>query len=372
MRSESHRTRVAASIDRMEVAAFQVPTDAPESDGTAEWDRTTVVVVHAHAGDATGLGWSYASASAAEVIRHTLVPVLSGRDAFSIEASWQAMADAVRNMGRPGIASAAISAVDVALWDLKARLLDLPLVDLFGRVRDSVELYGSGGFTSYDDSRLADQLGGWAGQGFRHVKMKVGRNAGRDPNRLRLARRAIGDDCELFVDANGAYARKQAVAMADRFAAEADVRWFEEPVSSDDVEGLRLLRDRAPAAMEIAAGEYGYTPSYFRAMFAAGAVDVLQADATRCGGFTGFLKASALCEAFHLPLSAHCGPQLHAHVGCACRPLRHVEYFHDQARLEPLLFDGVLAAINGRLTPDRSRVGHGISLREADASKFAV
>jgi L-alanine-DL-glutamate epimerase-like enolase superfamily enzyme len=160
--------------------------------------------------------------------------------------------------------------------------------------------------------------------------------------------------------------------MAERFASDYDVSWFEEPRPSDDLEGLRLLRDRAPVGMDIAAGEYGDTPGYFRRMLEAGAVDCLQADATRCGGFTGFLKVAALCEAFQMPLSAHCAPQLHAHIGCAAEALRHMEYFHDHVRIEPMLFDGIIEPKHGRLAPDDARPGHGMTLKTQDAEKFRV
>ena len=264
----------------------------------------------------------------------------------------------------------AIAAVDNALWDLKAKLLGLPLVTLLGAVRESVPVYGSGGFTSYTDTQLREQLGGWVGAGIARVKMKVGREPGRDPARVRVAREAIGD-AQLFVDANGAYGRKQALALAQVFA-DLGVTWFEEPVSSDDLDGLRLLRDRAPAGMDIAAGEYGYDLIYFRRMLEAGAVDVLQADATRCAGITGFMRAAALCEAFELPLSAHCAPSLHAHPGCAATPLRHIEYFHDHVRIERMLFDGALTPEHGALRPDLSRPGLGLEFKRADAARYAV
>jgi len=359
-------------IERLEVAVYRVPTDAPESDGTLEWDHTDAVVVRVTSGKTTGLGWSYAAPAAANLVDTILRPVIVDHSALAIEAHWQRMGHQLRNVGRPAAGLMAISAVDIALWDLKAKLLERSLVDLWGPVREAVALYGSGGFTSYTEARLAEQLGGWIGDGLGRVKMKVGRDAAADPQRVGVARKAIGTQAELFVDANGAYGRKQALAMAERFSAECGVTWFEEPRSSNDLEGLRLLRDRGPGGMDIAAGEYGDTPGYFRRMLEAGAVDCLQADATRCGGFTGFMKVSALCEAFEVPLSAHCAPQLHAHVGCAVQPLRHVEYFHDHTRLEPLLFDGILHPQEGTLRPDRSRPGHGLTLRTSDAERYRL
>jgi len=277
----------------------------------------------------------------------------------------------IRNLGRPGICSMAISAVDCALWDLKARLLNLPLVTLLGQVRDAAPVYGSGGFISYSDRQLSDQLSRWVEQGIRQVKIKIGRDAIRDVERIRVAREAISPETELYVDANGAYSRKQALTQAERFAP-FGVTWFEEPVSSDDLEGLHLLRDRAPAAMEIAAGEYGYDLFYFRKMLAAGAVDVQQADVTRCGGITGFLQVAALCQAHNVPLSAHTAPALHTHVACAVHPFKNVEYFHDHARIEAMLFEGLPQLVHGELRPDLSRPGNGLELKRADAERFAA
>src|SRR5579883_1085598 len=219
----------------------------------------------------------------------------------------------------------AIAAVDAALWDLKARLLDLPLVTLLGASREAAPIYGSGGFTSYSQEQLQNQLGGWVAMGIPRVKMKIGRDPDADPMRVAHAREAIGPDTELFVDANGAYSRKEALALANIFAAEYGVTWFEEPVSSDDLDGLHLIRDRAPAGMDIAAGEYGYDSFYFRRMLDAGAVDVLQADGTRCAGITGFLHAAALCQAHCMRLSAHTAPAWHTHVCCAASPVIHLE-----------------------------------------------
>lgn len=358
-------------VETLNVSTFVLPTDLPEADGTLEWSSTTMVLAEARAGDECGLGYTYADNATALLIRDTLADTVVGLDALSPPAAYAAMWHRIRNLGRPGVCSMAISAVDCALWDLKARLLDVPLVTLLGQVRAGAPIYGSGGFTSYSDQQLSNQLSGWIRQGIRSVKMKIGRDANRDAQRVQIARDAIGSDAELFVDANGAYSRKQALAQADRFA-RFGVSWFEEPVSSDDLEGLRLLRDRTPEGMEIAAGEYGYDVFYFQKMLAAGAVDVQQADVTRCGGITGFLQVAALCQAHNIPLSAHTAPALHTHVVCAVTPFRNLEYFHDHVRFEQRLFDGLPLLINGELRPDLSRPGNGLELRRADAERFAA
>ena len=310
-----------------------------------------------------GFGYTYAKAATAAMIRD-LFDVI---DEDEIEKSWAAMIRAVRNVGRRGIAAMAISAIDAALWDRKAKSLGCSMTKLLGSVRDGVPVYGSGGFTSYSIDELTKQLAGWVSEGIPRVKMKIGRDADADRDRVRAAREAIGDDAQLFVDANGAYTRKQAVEQARAFEAQ-NVTWFEEPVSSDDLAGLQFIRERTN--IEVAAGEYGYELQYFAEMIPH--VDVLQADATRCLGITGFIKTAALCEANNIQLSAHCAPSLHAALGCALLPVRHLEYFFDHARIESMLFDGFIAPHNGALYPDASRPGLGIELKEKDAEKYAL
>ena len=359
------------AVNRLHVSSHTIPTDFPESDGTIEWDKTTIVIVEAFGGGKSGLGYTYADNATAELIHKKLAEVVKGADALSPPAVYMKMWRGLRNLGRPGICSMAISAVDCALWDLKARLLDLPLVTLLGQQRAGALIYGSGGFTSYSDLQLAEQLGGWAAQGIRQVKMKIGREPERDTERVSLARAAIGPKVELFVDANGAFSPKQAVDYAELFG-EYDVRWFEEPVSSDDLAGLKLVRERAPAPMQVAAGEYGYDIFYFRRMLDAGAVDVQQADVTRCGGITAFLQIDALCQAHNIPLSGHTAPSLHTHVACATVQFKNLEYFHDHVRIEQMLFDGLPALVNGEMQPDLSRPGNGLELKRAAAEKFAA
>jgi L-alanine-DL-glutamate epimerase-like enolase superfamily enzyme len=353
------------------VSVYTVPTDGPESDGTLEWTSTTIVIVELSAGGVTGLGYTYGHKATAALISDMLFSIVSDRDAMDVAGAWIAMTRAIRNQGRPGIASMAIAAVDVALWDLKARLLRIPLVTLLGQVRDRVPVYGSGGFTSYSVERLQHQLADWVARGISRVKMKVGRDSTEDDQRVSAARSAIGPSADLFVDANGAYSRKAALAHAETFA-DAGVTWFEEPVSADDLEGLRLLRDRAPAGMDITAGEYGYDQYYFRRMLDAGAVDVLQADATRCAGITGLLQAGALCDAYNVALSSHTASSLHLHPCCAIGRVRHLEHFYDHERIERMLFDGAPEPVDGVLRPDLSRPGLGLELKHADASRYAA
>lgn len=362
----------AIPVGGLRAAAYTIPTDAPESDGTLAWDSTTLVVVTAEAGGRTGIGYTYAGPAAAAVAGHELAEVVIGRDALTPQASWAAMQHAVRNLGRPGLVAEAVSAVDIALWDLRSRLLDEPLTRTLGAMHDATPIYGSGGFTSYDNTRLAEQLGGWAEAGIGRVKMKVGRDPDADADRVAAARAAIGDDVDLFVDANGAYTRKQALWWANWFA-DNGIRWLEEPVSSDDLPGLAQLRAHGPGGVDIAAGEYGYHLPYFQAMLDADAVDCLQADVTRCLGISGVLRVAALCDARSLDLSLHCAPQISAHVGTAIWHLRHLEYFHDHVRIEHMAFDGVLQPDSGGvLRPDRTRSGHGLSLRDAEVEQFRV
>ncbi len=364
--------RPAVPLESLRASAFEIPTGRPEADGTISWTSTTLILVEATAGSTTGIGYTYAHACIVRLIADKLAPLMKGRDALSPESAWASMQRAIRNLGREGLAATAISAVDTALYDLKARLLDVPLCALLGSFRTEVPIYGSGSFTSYADEELRRQLSGWVTEdGCRYVKMKVGSEPERDPHRVEVARRAIGDRPQLFVDANGAYAVKQALRLADVFAGYG-VSWFEEPVSSDDLAGLRFVREHAPVGMDVAAGEYAYTADYVRIMLQAGAVDVQQADLTRCGGVTGFLQAAALCDAFHIDLSGHCAPSLHLHVACAAPRLRHLEWFHDHVRIEHMLFDGAPEPRNGMIRPDLSRPGHGLAFKHADAARYAV
>jgi L-alanine-DL-glutamate epimerase-like enolase superfamily enzyme len=359
-------------VDHVTAAVYEIPTDRPEADGTLAWSKTTLVTVQVTGGGAVGLGYTYAASACKPLIEGELAAAVTGQSVLDTGAAWQAMVRAVRNLGRPGLVSCAISAVDAALWDLKAVLLGLPLGRLLGMVRTEVPVYGSGGFTTYDEAAARTQLEHWTG-GLRipRVKIKIGESWGanetRDLARIAFARRVIGPGAELYVDANGGYTRKQAVRMARAMAGDG-VSWFEEPVSSDDLDGLREVRDQVDP--DVTAGEYGYDLPYFARMVDAQAVDCLQVDVTRCGGVTEWLRAAAVAAARGLQVSGHCAPSLHAHVAAAVPNLRHLEYFHDHVRIESMLFDGTLDPAGGVLRPDLSRPGHGLSLKETVTAPY--
>ncbi|MEO6942334.1 MAG: enolase C-terminal domain-like protein [Terrimesophilobacter sp.] len=361
------------TIDSIEVRVYTVPTDEPEADGTIAWDSTTMVLVRARSGSTVGMGWTYGAAECGAVVTSTLAPLVIGQSALDVGARLNAMVKAVRNSGRQGAIGYAISAVDIALWDLKARLLELPLHRLLGAERSSVPVYGSGGFTTYSQKRLEQQLGGWAiDQGIPRVKIKIGESWGTNPTRdlarLRQARAIIGGDTELFADANGGYTRKQAIRIA-REASDVGLAWFEEPVSSDDLDGLREVRNAIDA--DVTAGEYGFDLTYFRRMCQAQSVDCLQVDASRCGGISEWMRAAAVAASHGLEVSAHCGPHLHAHVAAATPNLRHIEWFHDHVRIETMFFDGTLDPSGGTIEP-RDDPGNGLTLRESDAEPYRV
>jgi L-alanine-DL-glutamate epimerase-like enolase superfamily enzyme len=361
---------LGTTIESVETSTYEIPTATDhESDGTLEWDSTSVVVVQLHANGHTGLGYTYCDPAAARVIEGKLASMLEGADPLMPERCWAQMQVQVRQLGHEGITAMAISAVDVALWDLKAKLLGVCLADALPRFHGSVPIYGSGGFCNYSEEQLSEQVRGWVDNGFRSLKIKVGREKLADAARVELVRSVAGPDLEVMVDGNGAYSALEALSWAERFS-DQGVTYFEEPVSSQDLDGLAEVRRGAPAGLAIAAGEYGWHLPYFHRMLKAGAVHILQADVTRCGGITNMLRVDGLCKARSLPSSAHCAPAISAHACCAMETLLHIEYFFDHYRIESMLFDGTLDPHDGLLTPDRSRPGLGLELKRAEAARY--
>lgn len=367
-------TASTATVEEISVSVYSIPTDQPEGDGTLTWSKTVLVVAEVSGGGERGIGYTYAGAACKPVIDDVLAGVVVGRQVLDVAGAWQAMAREVRNLGRPGVVACAISAVDTALWDLKGKLLGLAVCRLLGVVHAEVPIYGSGGFTTYDEPTTRAQLQHWVGElKIPRVKIKIGESWGarpdRDLARIASAREVIGPDVELYVDANGGYTRKQAIRMAHAMS-DQRVTWFEEPVSSDDLAGLREVRDQT--SPDIAAGEYGYDLVYFARMVSAQAVDCLQVDVTRCGGISDWLRAAAVAAAHGLQVSGHCAPNLHAQVAATVPNLRHLEFFHDHVRIEEMLFDGALDPSGGVLRPDQGRPGLGLEFKSADAEHFRV
>ncbi len=356
----------AERIVRVTGTAFEFPTPYPEADGTLEWSATTAVTVEVSAGGHVGLGWTYSSPAAVGVVTSHLAPALVGRDARDITGAWWAMERAGRNLGVGGLYQQAVSAADMACWDLKAKLLGVPLSTLLGQCRAGVPIYGSGGFVNQTEDQFSEQVQWWREHGCRAMKIKIGRDWSDDWRRVQLLRELAGEGVELMVDANGAYALGQARRHGEQLAA-SGVTWFEEPVSSDDLEGLRVLR--AVLDCDVAAGEY--VSRSFDAARLLPVVDCLQLDATRCGGFTGFLACAALAEAANREISAHCAPALHAQVAVAVPHLRNLEWFADHAALEPLLVDGCPEPREGSLAPANDGPGHGMTLSRS-AARYRV
>jgi L-alanine-DL-glutamate epimerase-like enolase superfamily enzyme len=352
--------------------AYTIPTDAPEADGTLAWSSTTLILVKATDGDTVGQGYTYGPTATTGIVTGLLDPAVREVDPDATTEAWLRMQQALRNAGRPGVAGLALSAADCAIWDLKARRHRLPLARLLGAARAEVPVYGSGGFTTYTLDQQQHQLNHWVHHlGIPRVKIKIGESWGRaedrDLARMAAARKTIGEQAELYVDANGGYHHKQAIRVMRR-AADLDVRWFEEPVSSDDLAGLSRVRDHVDA--DVTAGEYGYDLAYFARM--APHVDCLQVDVTRCGGITELLRIAAVAAAHGLDVSGHCAPHQHLPVLAAVPNLRHAEWFHDHVRIETMLFDGAIDPTEGTAPVNHATPGTGLTFRDSDADQFRV
>src|SRR4051812_10868447 len=236
-------------------------------------------------------GFAPGNAESKGVIEGPLKSVLIGQDPLCHEKLWDDMFWQVRGFGRKGVAFIGLSAIDIALWDLKAKAFGVPLYRLLGPYTDTVPIYGSGGWTSFDLDGLVKEQTGYVARGIPRVKMKVAKDFGKseaeDIKRLAAVRKAVGDDVEIFVDANNGYYAKQAIAMSRRFE-EFNVRWFEEPVLADDIQGLAEI-SRA-TTIPVATGEHEYTKYGFKDLISQGGADIVQPDVGRVGGVTEWMK----------------------------------------------------------------------------------
>ena len=282
----------------------------PGSDGRGE------LFVHIQTDEGiSGLGIGQSSPGVREVIEKTFKELLIGKDPFNIEELWDLMFWKIRGYGRKGVAFCALSAIDIGLWDLKSKALGLPLFKLLGAFRESVPVYGSGGWTNFSESELLSEMTSYVEQGIPRVKMKVGKNFGQsereDIERLAAVRKEVGDDVAIYVDANNGYFPKQAIYMAKEFE-DFQVGWFEEPTLADDPRGLAKISNAT--TIPIATGEHEYTKYGFRELMQAEGVDIVQPDVGRVGGVTEWMKVAHMAHGFNLPVAPHAVLLVHLHL----------------------------------------------------------
>lgn len=321
--------------------------------------------------DLEGLGVGDGGRAAQTLINESLKPILIGADPLFIEKLWDDMFWRVRGVGRKGLAFGAISAVDIALWDLKAKYFNVPLYKLLGAYTDTVPVYGSGGWTHFSADELVAEQAGYVERGMKSVKMKVGKDFGKsekeDIERLAAVRDAVGDDVEILIDANNGYYAKQAIRMARAFEPYR-VGWFEEPVLADDIEGLAAIA--AAIDIPVATGEHEYSKFGFRELIARGGADIVQPDIGRVGGVTEWIKVANLAHAFNLPVAPHAFQLVHLHVTCATPNLRIVEYLGAAEEFDKLVYTEFPEPIDGMWSPYPDRPGLGLELNPDVVKKY--
>ena len=309
------------------------------------------------------------------IVERELKELLIGQDPFNIEKIWNEMFWKIRNYGRKGVAIQALSATDVGLWDLKAKALGVPLYRLLNPMYDSVPVYGSGGWTNMTEEELIEEATGFVEQGFSKVKMKVGMNFGQeereDIKRLAAVRKAVGDDIEIYVDANMGYNVKQAIRMT-RIFEEYNVGWLEEPVLADNIEGLAEVTRASD--IPIATGENEYTRHGFKELIAKRGADIIQPDVARVGGVTEWMKVAALADSFGLQIAPHGIPEVHLHLCMAIANLKVVEYFDGGWGSVGManFFTEIPLPVNGMWTPFPDKPGLGFELDPDAVVKYRI
>ena len=311
--------------------------------------------------------------SSRELIETTLKPLLIGQDPLQHEKLWEDMFWAIRGYGRKGMAFCALSAIDIGLWDLKGKIFNAPLYKLIGHYTETVPVYGSGGWTHFTEAELVREQAGFVERGFPRVKLKVGKDFGKaeaeDVRRLAAVRKALGDDVEIFIDANGGYYARQAIVMARRFEGY-NVGWFEEPTHADDIAGLAEVA-RA-GIIPVATGEHEYTKYGFKDLIAAGGVDIVQPDVARIGGITEWLKVAHLAHAFNLPVAPHAIAPVHLHLACCTPNLRAVEVLGVEDEVYRRWFTELPAFKDGNWSPFPDRPGLGLELDPKAVERYRV
>lgn len=361
-----------ATITALDTAAYRVPLPIVLSDST-HGDITHFELITAHVRDAdgqTGLGYTYTVDSGGTavhaLIARYLTPIVVGTEADAIEKTWQAMWWALHFGGRGGQTSLAISAVDIALWDLAAKRAGKPLWRHLGGYDPAVPCYAGGIDLQFTEAELLAQSDRFQQEGFRAIKMKVGRDSLReDVARVRAMRRHLGDDFPLMADANMRWSADTAIRAA-RLVADSDLVWLEEPTIPDDIAGhVRILRE---GGHPIAAGENLHSLNEFKELIAQGGVSFPEPDVAMVGGVTPFMKVAALAEAFNLPVTSHGVHDLTVHL-LAASPNRSFLEIHGFG-LDRFIEQPMERRDGKAIAPERP--GHGIALLEAALAPYRI
>jgi L-alanine-DL-glutamate epimerase-like enolase superfamily enzyme len=309
-------------IRKVDVHLVSGPVPGGLADATRKVETIGFVIVRVTTDQGLeGIGVTYhevGGEATCELINRNMAPKLIGRDPLETEAIWQELFHYLRGIGRKGLMFCALSAIDIALWDLKGKIVDLPLCKLLGGARTKVPVYASGGWTSYSDEELVDEIEGMIARGFTAVKFKVGFDGGqnlrRDAERVRKVREAVGPDIKLLVDANNSFDAATAVQLANRIR-EYDITLFEEPVFADDIPGL--ARFKRGTDIPLATGEHEYTKFGVRDLLIHEAADIVQVDGARAGGYTEMLKCAALTQAWNVKFAPHAMENVHLQLAAA-------------------------------------------------------
>jgi L-alanine-DL-glutamate epimerase-like enolase superfamily enzyme len=348
-------------IASLEAGYYRVPLETALSDSThgdmLDFELNTLRIRDADG--AEGMGYTYTvgrnGAAIDAILRRDVPELLTGADADRIEALWQKIWWAQHYGGRGGPTVLALSAIDMALWDLKARRLGEPLWRLLGGNDPRVPCYAGGIDLDFPLDRLLRQTDDNLAKGFRAIKMKVGRKKlSEDVERVRAMRAHLGEGFPLMVDANMKWSADEAIRAARAFAP-FDLTWLEEPIIPDDVAGhARIVRE---GGLPIATGENLRTLWDFRHLIASGGVTYPEPDVTNCGGVTSFMKIAHLAEAFNLPVTSHGAHDVTVHLLAAVPNRSYLEahgFGLDRYLADPLRIEEGFA-----IAPDRP--GHGIA-----------
>ena len=358
-------------ITEVTSAIYSRPHERPITNGKYTYTEISVVVVKVTTDDGlTGIGWAGGGSIVGETVKE-LEPYVVGEDPFNVERIWDKMY-LPKVFGRKGLTTRAISAVDIAIWDLIGKAVEKPLYQLLGGYRDTVPAYIAGGY--YEEGKGLDGLSREMETnlklGARAIKMKIGAVSLReDEKRVKAVREVIGDEVDLLVDANNAYNTYQATQMAHRLE-EYDAFWFEEPVSPDNIGGSAEVA--ASSDIPIATGENEYTRWGFRDLIEARAADIINADAQVLGGITEFRKVADLASAYEIPVAPHGSQGVHVHLVAAIPNGLIVEYYEKNTNpLEGMMFDQSLELVNGQVSPPK-RPGLGVELNEKALEPYRV